>query len=133
MTLNANISTLATTIGTEFKADRARLGSIESAATALTGRVTAVENAQAGASGIDDSTTGPATAWSSQKTSTQITAAISGLVAGAPAALDTLKEIADSLSAGDTAAAALTAQVTQLKADLGDLTTDYAAVFQAAL
>ena len=133
MTLNSNISTLATSIGTEFKADRARLGSIESAATALTGRVTAVENAQAGASGIDDSTTGPATAWSSQKTSTQITAAISGLVAGAPAALDTLKEIADSLSAGDTAAAALTAQVTQLKADLGDLTTDYAAVFQAAL
>lgn len=60
---------------------------------------------------IDDNATGPDAAWSAQKVAAEITAAIDRLVDGAPAALDTLQELADALQDQESAAAALTQAV----------------------
>ena len=107
---------------------------------------------------IDDSTTSTTKTWSSTKTNATISAAVAGLVASAPAALDTLTELAAALG-GDanfasTTAAALGSRVrfdaaqtltapqkTQAlanigaaaAADIGPTDTDYVALFNAAL
>lgn len=107
---------------------------------------------------INDAAASTSTAYSASKTDGQISAAVSALVNSSPAALDTLKELADAL--GDDADFATTmttalgnrlrvdaaqgltsGQKTQgqsnldvySKADIGDPTTDFAAVFTAAL
>lgn len=107
---------------------------------------------------INDAAASTSTAYSASKTDGQISAAVSALVDSSPAALDTLKELADAL--GDDANFATTmttalgnrlrvdapqgltaGQKTQgqsnldvySKADIGDPTTDFAAVFTAAL
>lgn len=60
---------------------------------------------------IDDNATGPDAAWSAQKVAAEITAAIDAVVAGAPAALDTLHELATELQDQESAASALTTAV----------------------
>lgn len=132
------------------------------ATTAKTSTVAAINElagniAGAGAS-INDAATSTTSVWSSQKTSDSITMAVSGVLNGAPAALDTLKELADAI--GDDASYAATTttalgnrlrfdaaqtltsgQKTQgqtnldvyAKADIGDPTTDFVAVLTAAL
>lgn len=108
---------------------------------------------------IDDGATATATTWSSSKVSSEITAALDALVAGAPAALDTLNEIATKLASDDDALAALTASVANRvrfdaaqgltapqqaqaranigapsAAEVGDLTnTDFVTLFEAGL
>lgn len=108
--------------------------------------------------GLDDSKTDTTHVWSSQKTSDTIQGAVNALVNGAPAALDTLKELADQLAADESAVGAITTalakrvavdqaqtftNVEQLQArtnigaassvDLGDPTTDFVATFNAGL
>ncbi|GEM_PF-6083407 len=57
-------------------------------------------NAKASAAAvIDDNQTGPASTWSSQKISSSVTAAVTAVVAGAGEDSDTLKELADHVSA----------------------------------
>lgn len=78
---------------------------------------------------IDDAATGLATTWSSSKIAQEIGAAMAALVAGAPEAQDTLKELADrivALAQADTglvsaaAVQALTAaQQAQARANIG--------------
>lgn len=107
---------------------------------------------------INDSGTSTTSVWSSDKTSTAISAATAALVDSSPAALDTLKELADAL--GDDANYATTTSTalgnrlrfdasqtltsgekTQGQSnlgvygtdDIGDPTTDFTAVLTASL
>lgn len=70
-----------------------------------------IDGVAAGSGAIADGTTGTDTTWSSDKISTQIAAAISALVNGAPSAFDTLKELSDELANQESAASALTTAV----------------------
>ena len=107
---------------------------------------------------IDDSAAGTDSAYSSQKTVDLIQAAKDELVNGASSALDTFAEVAAQLAADETAAAALSTAIGNrvrfddvqtltsgekaqaianigaiAAADVGDPTTDFSAVFTAAL
>lgn len=159
MSLSTNVSSLATRIATELKAHKVL---INGNATDLSGlNTTAKANlvaainevvasiASGGGAAIDDTGTSTSSVWSSSKTNTSIssavTAAVSGLVAAAPATLDTLKELADAL--GDDAnfastmttalaAKAVIGTTTGTAADaalVGDTTTDFVATFNAGL
>lgn len=98
--LNAEISDRQAAVSAEQSAR-------EAADTALGGRIDSEATARAAG---DASTLSDAKAYADQK--------ISDLVAGAPAMLDTLKEIADAIANDESAAAALTAQVGQVASDL---------------
>jgi hypothetical protein len=70
----------------------------------------------------------------------QVDERIAGIVGGAPAAFDTLQEIAAQLSSDPAASSALVAGQASLRADLDSLTqaigetdTDFAALFNGAL
>jgi hypothetical protein len=113
--------------------------------------------AGAGAS-INDATTSTSSVWSSSKTNSSISAAVAGLVDSSPGALDTLNELAAAL--GDDAAFAATTATAlgnRLRvdaaqsldsgqkaqgisnlgaisaADVGDVTTNFVTVLNAAL
>lgn len=94
---------------------------------------------------INDNVTGAASVWSSTKTQAQITAAITALINGAGVDSDTLKELADDITAlaqadngllSFTAAQALTAPQ-QLQActnlGIGDPDHNYVTAIEAAL
>ena len=108
MSLSTNVTNLATRVGTEVKALRTLLNANAADLSALTttakGNLVAAINelqaalANAGAH-INDAATNTTETWSSSKISTQITAALSALTTGAPAALDTLDELAAALGA----------------------------------
>lgn len=66
--------------------------------TNLVAALNEVDGLIASAAVINDAVTGSSTAWSSTKISAAISAAIAGLVDGAPAALDTLNELAAALN-----------------------------------
>jgi uncharacterized protein (DUF342 family) len=55
----------------------------------------------ANAAGINDAATASGSTWSSTKINSSIQAAVTALVGGAPAALDTLKELADQMAADE--------------------------------
>ena len=163
MSLVTQISDVVTQLGTEIKTTRSQIGDLASLATTAKSNVVAAINelegsiAGAGAT-INDTTTSTSSVWSSQKTSDQITGAVSGLLNGAPAALDTLKELADAIGDDASYAASTTTalgnrlrvdaaqgltstQQTQGRSnldvygttDIGDPTTDFVAVLTAAL
>ena len=109
MSLQTNLSAAFTQIGTDIKGINTRLTSLESFGTAD------VQN--------------------------MIDAAIAALINGAPTTYDTLKEIADYLAANDGVLASLStligSKVAQVDFDalvaaLGDLNTDFLAVYKAA-
>lgn len=110
MSLTANISNLATAIGTDVKATNAKIGNLGSLTTTAKGDLVAAVNevkssiSGAGAS-INDAVTNTSSVWSSSKTNSAISAAVTALVNSSPAALDTLKELSDALG-GDAAFAA---------------------------
>jgi precorrin isomerase len=162
MSLVTQISALITRIGTEFKSVRTSQGVLANLTTTAKGdlvsAINEVKSATAGAAGINDSTTTTTSTWSSSKTDSSISAAVAAVVGAAPAALDTLVEIATQLQSDESGAAALTTAVgyrlrfdaaqtltgpqqTQGQANLnvystaqiGDATTDFAAQFVAAL
>lgn len=163
MSLVTQISDVVTQVGTEIKTTRAQIGDLSSlATTAKTNVVAAINELESSIAGagatINDTTTSTSSVWSSQKTSDQITSAVSGVLNGAPAALDTLKELADAI--GDDAnyaASTTTALGNRLRVDavqgltsgqqaqgrtnldvygttdIGDPTTNFVTVLTAAL
>lgn len=163
MSLVTQISDVVTQIGTEIKTTRSQVGDLASlATTAKSSLVAAINEVEASVSGagatINDASTSTSSVWSSQKTSDQITGAVNSVLNGAPAALDTLKELADAIGDDASYAASTTTalgnrlrvdaaqgltstQQTQGRsnldvygtADIGDPTTDFVAVLTAAL
>lgn len=104
MSLATNITNLATRVATELKSLRtlingnaADLSSLTT--TTKTNLVAAINEvaASAGGASINDSTTSTTAVWSSSKTNTAISTAVSNLVDAAPTTLDTLNELAAAL------------------------------------
>jgi hypothetical protein len=117
-TLETRLRDLATRIGTECKALRTLLNGNAADLTALTttaktnlvaalNEVRALVVSSAGAA-INDAATASGTTWSSTKIASQITTQISALTTGAPAALDTLDELAAALGDDANFAATMT-------------------------
>ena len=108
MSLATRITDLATRIATECKALRTLMNGNAADLSALTttakGNLVAALNelktavdAAAGGAAINDAATASGTTWSSTKISGEIAAALTALTTGAPAALDTLDELAAAL------------------------------------
>lgn len=110
MSLDTNLRNLATAVGADVKqvktwingngADLSGLATTTkvSLLAAINELKTAVDAAaSSGGAVINDGSTSAATVWSSSKTSTEISTAVSDLVGAAPAALDTLAELASAL------------------------------------
>lgn len=115
MTLQTRLSDLITAIGTDIKGLLTTRGTMASLTTTektnLVGALNELKDLIDGISGggaeIDDDNTASGTTWSSSKISTQISAAITALVDGAPGALDTLNEIAEQLGDDESAISGL--------------------------
>ena len=164
MSLQTQITNLATRVGTECKSLRAAMGDKTALTTTdkttLVAAVNELVTTIASASSIlDSATTGDTThTWSANKIVAEINAAKTAIINGAPAAYDTLIEIATQLSTDQTAlgnlltavgnrvafdaAQTLTApQKAQAianigaisAADVGDVNSDFVATFNAAL
>lgn len=106
-TLQVRISDLVTRIATECKALRTMINGNAADLTSLTttnktNLVAAINEVKAAIGGagasINDTGTSTLSVWSSDKTNTSIGAAITALVNGAPANLDTLLEIAAAIN-----------------------------------
>lgn len=119
-TLQSRLSDLVTAIGTDIKALLATRGNLASLTTDektnLVGAINELQaeiNAVTAGAVINDAAPSNSTtaAYSANKITTLISAAISALVNGAGSSLDTLKELADELTAQGGAAAALTTAV----------------------
>lgn len=117
-TLSAQISALATQIGSDIKTLIAHDGDLSALTTQqkaslvlalneLKAGLTAVEG-KLGAQ-IDDSSSGTNKTWSASKINSAITAAVNSLINGAPETLDTIKEVADAIAANQDAIAAIQA------------------------
>lgn len=147
-------------IGTDIKALLTGQGNLSNLNTTQKGNLVAALNevramvTTAGAQ-INDSTASTSTVYSSSKTESTITAMVDGAIAdlvdGAPAAYDTLKEIADYIAADETATQGLLTAVNnrvkfnepqslteteQIQASqnigVGDPTTDFVSIYEAA-
>ncbi|HEX8586182.1 MAG TPA: hypothetical protein VF680_17450 [Allosphingosinicella sp.] len=106
MSLQTRISALITAIGVDIKTLTTRIGTLANLTTTdKTNLVSAINEVKAsvGSAGatINDTTPSGTTVYSSNKTDSQITAAITALINGAPGALDTLNELAVELAAQD--------------------------------
>lgn len=168
MSLVTNLQNFATRVATEIKSvhvllngNAADLSSLTT--TTKTNLVAAINEVKAsvGSAGatINDTTASTTTVYSSTKTNSAISSAVTSLVNSSPAALDTLKELADAIG-DDANYAATTATAlgnrlridvanqalttTQLtngqtnlnvydKTAIGDPTTDFVALFVAGL
>ena len=164
MSLQTQITNLATRVGTECKSIRAAMGDKTALTTTnkttLVAAINELVTTIASASSIlDSATTGDTThTWSANKIVAEINAAKTAIINGAPAAYDTLIEIATQLSTDQTAlgnlltavgnrvafdaAQTLTApQKAQAianigaisAADVGGVNSDFVATFNAAL
>lgn len=164
MSLQTQITNLATRVGTECKSIRAAMGDKTALTTTdkstLVAAINELVTTIASASSIlDSATTGDTThTWSANKIVAEINAAKTAIINGAPAAYDTLIEIATQLSTDQTAlgnlltavgnrvafdaAQTLTApQKAQAianigaisAADVGDVNSGFVATFNAAL
>lgn len=165
MSLVTNVTNLATRVATEVKALRtlingnaADLSSLNTTSkTSLVSAVNEVNTSLSTKAAINDSTTSSSSVWSSSKTSSEISSAVAAVVDAAPAALDTLNELAAAL--GDDANYATTitnalagkaasvhshaiSDVTGLQTaldgkasttDVGDTTTNFVTTFEAGL
>ena len=110
MSLNTRLQDLTTRVATEIKAVKTQVNGNAADLLALTtddksNLVAAINELDAelaalsaGAAGISDGTTTTTSTWSSQKITDSITQAKADLLAGAPAALDTLDELAAALA-----------------------------------
>lgn len=108
MSLALNVSNLATRVSTECKSLRTLINGNAAdlsglTTTAKTNLVAAVNELKAAidalpepetGAGIDDNVTGTTTTWSSSKISSELTEHVNAVLDGAPAALDTLNELA---------------------------------------
>jgi len=165
MTLQVQIQNLTTRIGTEFKALRNLIGGsgtadVSALDTTATNLVEAINEVKAvadaaissGGAQINDTATNATEVWSSSKIDSEISAQLNGAIDGAPAALDTLNELAAAI--GDDANFAATTTTAlgnrvrfdaaqslttpqQLQAceniGVGDPETNFVTVFETAL
>lgn len=117
-TLSAQISALATQIGSDIKTLIAHDGDLSALTTQqkaslvlalneLKAGLTTVEG-KLGAQ-IDDSSSGTDKTWSASKINSAITEAVNALINGAPDTLDTIKEVADAITQNKDAIAAIQA------------------------
>ena len=106
MSLSTNVANLATAVATNAKAMKTLLNGNAADLSGLTtvnkaSLLAAINEIAAAVGGagatIEDTGTSTISVWSSSKTDTSINAAVAGLVATAPAALDTLNELAAAL------------------------------------
>lgn len=106
MSLETNISSLATRIATELKVHKnlinGNAGDLSALQTTAKNNLVAAINELVGAIGgagasIDDGVVSTLTVWSSDKTDAEIDARVAALVDGAPEVLDTLTELAAAL------------------------------------
>lgn len=121
MALEQRLQALAVAIGDDIQDLRGRTGTLSGLnTTAKTSLVAAVNEllvmignieAPGGGAVISDGTTSTTTTWSSTRIGQQVTNAIAALVGSAPAALDTLQEIAAELADQDSATASLVTAV----------------------
>lgn len=172
MSLSTNLTNLATTVATECKSLRTlingKVSDLSALSTTAKGNLVAAVNelksaidALAASSGaqINDVATNTTQTWSSTKISAQITDSLNAFAAGAPAALDTLQELAAAIGNDANFASSVTTALgnrvrtdidtqglnatqkqnarTNIDAasatDVGSTTTDYVAVFNAGL
>lgn len=164
MSLTTQITNLAVRIATECKSIRATTGDKTALTTtdktSLVAAVNELKAALAGAAGIlDTAAAGDTThTWSADKIVTQLAAVKSEILDGAPAAYDTLLEIANQLATDDGAISGLLTAVGNRvafdqaqtltapqkaqaianigaisAADVGDVTTNFVTSFEAGL
>lgn len=152
MSLQSRLQLLIAAIKTETKTLRTFIsgtnnGNTSGLNTGATNLVDAINEvkvtadaASAGNLVIDDAATSATTLWSSNKTQTEITAAVAATVDAAPAALDTLNELAGALGDDENFAANTTALIgtkanasdVYTQAELGDPEIDLVALWNAA-
>lgn len=159
MSLQTQLQSLITAIATDIKALLANQGNLTTLSTTTkTSLVAALNELKTSISSIDltalisdSSPTSTTKTYSIDKINAQISAAVSALVAGAPTALDTLKELADAIASDESGIAGLvTAVGNRIRFDaaqsltspqqiqacqnigVGDPTTDLAAAYATA-
>lgn len=115
-TLDQRIISLAQLVGADIKklnldvGDKAALTT--TAKANLVAAINEIKSAQAAATGINDSTSGTASTYSSSKVEALIAALKDEIMGGTPAAAyDTLKEIADYIESDKTSASAMTVAI----------------------
>jgi len=164
MSLTTQISSLAVRVATECKSIRSVTGDKTALTTTdkttLVAAINELKAALAGAAGIlDTAAAGDTThTWSADKIVTQLAAVKSEILDGAPAAYDTLLEIANQLATDDSAIGGLLTAVGNRVAfdqaqtltapqkaqaisnigaisasDVGDVTTNFVTTFEAGL
>lgn len=162
MSFQTQIQSLVIRLSDEFKVVHAKIGNLGTLSTSdrssLTAAINELKNAIATGSSIDDSQVSTASSWSSSKIVERLDALKTEILGGADAAYDTLLEIQEALTGNAGAVEALLTAVnvrvrydeaqtltvteqTQACANigaarsetLGDVTTDFVAIFNAAL
>lgn len=119
MTLQTNLQSLISAVATDIKSLTTKQGNLANLTTTeKTNLVGALNELKTAISSVDltvllADTTASATnkTWSIDKIKSEISASINALINGAPAALDTLKELADLLSSNDSAINSLVTSV----------------------
>lgn len=125
MSLQTNVTNLATRVATEAKALRtlingnaADLSALQTTAkNNLVAAINEIKAGQSGAAGINDEVTGTSSTWSSSKIDGEIDAAVAALVGSAPATLDTIQEIATALGSADAVTTLTTAVGNRVRYD----------------
>lgn len=106
------------------------LGALQTTATTVPGAINEIKAAvdaaaQSGGAAIDDAAVTTSTVWSSSKIDAEIVSQIADVVGAAPAAFDTLVEIATALEAEETATAnILAALANRVRTDAAQSLTD---------
>jgi hypothetical protein len=105
--LEQEIKDLIDSISLDYKYIIGQIGNLASlpndvAKTSVVAALISLNNKIANAAGINDAVTATGSTWSSTKITNSINAAVAALVDGAPAALDTLKELATQLNSDKT-------------------------------
>jgi len=155
---NTTLKAALTQIAADIKAARLERGSLTALTTSQkTSLVAAINELKAnaggggGGAGIADGATAPTSTWSSQKIQQMLDALKANILDGAPAAFDTLKEIAAYIEQDKTGAAAMATSINNrlrfdeaqtltvpqkkqacLNLGLDDPATDYLALYNAA-
>jgi len=162
MSLQTQLNSFVLRVADEFNTVKGRTGTLSALTTtdksSLVAAINELKTAVITSVAIDDLTIGTASTYSSSKIVTLLDALKADLLSGADPAFDTLLELQQALQNDQTGIAALTASIdkrvrfdaaqaltvpeqTQARdnigavasADIGDTTTDFVAIFDAAL
>lgn len=100
MSVQTSIAAALLRLVTAINAVNTKTGTLSSLTTTdKTNLVAALNEVKAASSSINDAATGSSSTWSSTKIQTQINSALTALINGADGANDTLKELADQITA----------------------------------